>query len=187
MKKKLLSLTMVAALTVALSVPAFAATDIALETSQESVQTDVLNQDAGTTYFVDDENYDGPVGAKTNVWADGQIVEEVKVTATKASEFEITIPKEIVMDGATKAADYEVTVKGDIAGDQKITVTPDPSFQLNEDGNKAPVTCTVTQDDVTFASAEIVDPGKTVPGSLAAPDLTAGKWSGKFAFTIVYQ
>ena len=163
-------------------------TPIDLQNSDESVQTDQLTKDAGTAYFANDDNYDGTAAAPTNVWDNGTIVEEVKVTAVKTAEFTIEIPKEIVMDGETATADYEVNVVGDIAGDQSITVDPDDDFLLSEAGGKADVTCTVTQADVTFTSPEIaVVDGKTVEGSLAAPDLTAGDWAGKFNFTITYQ
>lgn len=192
MKKKFLSLALATILTMALAVPAFAATDIGITDSPENVVTDTLDKTTGTDYFATDDNYDGTSVAPTNVWDAGTIKEEVKVTAVKAADFTITIPKEITMDGDTKSADYTVNVKGDIAGDQKITVTPDASFNLSEAGGKANVVTNVTQDDVTFLPADIYygvakdQPGKTVDGSLAAPTLSAGQWSGKFNFTIVY-
>ena len=188
MKKRILALSIAVAMTACMAVPAFAATAIDNANSTESVVTDTLDKTTGTDYFVDDDNYDGTAAAPTNVWNNGTIVEEVKVTAVKTAEFTITIPKEIVMDGETATATYEVNVVGDIAGDQTITVDPDDNFLLSEAGGKADVTCTVTQDDVTFTSSQIaVVDGKTVEGSLAAPDLTAGDWAGKFNFTITYQ
>ena len=198
MKKRFLSLIMVGAMTMALTVPAYAATAIGITDSVENVVTDTLNKTTGTDHFATNDNYDGPAGAPTNVWNDGSIVEEVKVTAVKTAEFTITVPKEIVMDGATATADYTVNVVGDIAGDQRITVQPDASFQLAEAGGKANVTATITQANTTFDYNEInVDvnsdgaitagtDGKTVDGSIAAPDLTAGDWSGKFNFNITY-
>ena len=191
--KKFIALAMSMAMTVAVTVPVYAATDIANVNSTENVVTDTLDKVNGTDHFVADDNYDGAAGSPTNVWASGSITEEVKVTAVKTAEFTITIPKEIVMDGATATASYEGNVKGDIAGDQTITVQPDASFQLSEAGGKADVTCTVTQADVTFNSTEVATKdaevlvGKTVSGSLAAPDLTAGDWSGKYNYTITYQ
>lgn len=186
--KKILALATAVAMTACMSVTAFAATGIDIQDSVEDVQVDTLDKTTGTDYFIDNDDYDGTAADPTNVWANGQIVEEVKVTAVVAPEFTITIPKEIVMDGSTKEADYTVNVVGDIAGDQTITVTPDASFELNEDGGKDPVTCTVTQADTGFNSDEIAaDGGKTVDGNLSAQDLTAGNWSGKYNFTIVYQ
>lgn len=192
MKKKFLSLALATILTMALSVPAFAATPIDIDNTPASFETDTLNKTTGTTHFADNDNYDGPQDAPTNVWNNGTIKEEVKVTAVKTADFTITIPKEITMDGDTRSANYTVNVKGDIAGDQKITVTPDASFNLAETGGKADVPTTVTQDDVTFLPTDIYygvakdQPGKTVDGKLEASTLSAGQWSGKFNFTIVY-
>ena len=87
MKKRFLSLIMVGAMTMALTVPAYAATSIGITDSVENVVTDTLNKTTGTDHFVADDNYDGPAGAPTNVWNDGSIVEEVKVTAVKTAEF----------------------------------------------------------------------------------------------------
>lgn len=195
MKKKFLSLALATILTMALAVPAFAATSIDITDSSNTATpnvTDTLDKTTGTDHFATDDKYDGPQGAPTNVWNAGTIKEEVKVTAVKTADFTITIPKEITMNGETKDATYNVNVKGDIAGDQKITVTPDASFNLSEAGGKGDVTTNVTQADVTFLPSEIYygvakdQPGKTVDGSLAAPTLSAGQWSGKFNFTIVY-
>lgn len=194
-------MALAALMTMALAVPAYAATGIDIDNSAENVVTDTLNKTTGTTHFATDNVYDGPVGGKTNTWNAGQIREEVKVTAVKTCEFTITIPKEITMDGANKNATYDVNVVGDIAGDQEIIVRPDADFQLNEDGGKAPVTVTVTQAeaDQKFVYAEINEDknsngtleagtdGKTVHGTLDAPTLTAGKWSGKFNFNIEFR
>ena len=191
-------MALAALMTMALAVPAYAATGIDIADSTKNVVTDTLDKTTGTDHFATDNVYDGPVGAKTNTWNAGQIREEVKVTAVKTCEFTITIPKEITMDGNTKAADYTVNVVGDIAGDQEIKVAPDASFQLTEDGGKADVPVTVTQADQKFVYNEInVDvnsdstltpgtDGKTVNGTLDAQDLTAGKWSGKFNFNISF-
>ena len=57
-------------------------TNIGLSNSIESVVTDTLDKTTGTDYFADED---------TNVWQDGSISEEVRVTVNKASEFEITM------------------------------------------------------------------------------------------------
>ena len=199
MKKRIMTMALAALMTMALAVPAYAATGIDITDSTEKVATDTLDKTNGTDHFAADNVYDGPVGAKTNVWDAGTIKEEVKVTAVKACEFTITIPKEITMDGDTKAADYTVNVIGDIAGDQEIKVVPDASFELTEDGGKDNVTVNVTQADQKFVYEDIskdVDSsggelvagtdGKTVDGALAAPTLTAGQWNGKFNFNISF-
>ena len=111
------------------------ATPIDLRDSVLDVQYDSLNQDTGTTYY-DDEIF--------NEWDNGVINEEVRVKVNLGSEFVITIPKDIVLDGEAKKADYQVNVKGDIAGDQVLQVVPDTEFLLKETGGKADITATVT-------------------------------------------
>lgn len=108
------------------------------------------------------------------------------MTVNKASEFEITIPKEIVLDGSTGTATYKVKAKGDIAGDQSLTVTPDADFILSEAGGKANVTATVTQTDTEYDYTELQGEGTEYNGNIAAT-LTAGEWSGKFNFNIEFK
>lgn len=153
-------------------------TSIDLQNSVESIQYDTLNKTNGTTYYTDET---------TNVWSDGQIVEECRVTVALESTFTITIPKEIILDGSTKKADYTVNVQGDIAGDQLITVIPDSNLEMIEDGGKDNVTATVSQTQLTFPYMLIspVD-GATTDGYVEALDLTAGNWSGKFNFNITF-
>ena len=119
------------------------ATPIDLSNSTESVTTDTLDKASGTDYF-DDED--------TNVWQDGSITEEARVTVSRTSQFEVTIPKEVVLDGSTGTAAYKVKAKGDIAGDQTIIVEPDANFELSEAGGKTNVTATVTQPNTTKES-----------------------------------
>ena len=116
--KSLKIIAMSMALMLAMPMNAFA-TPINLTNSTESVATDTLDKTNGTDYF-DDED--------TNVWQDGSITEETRVTVQKTSEFEVTIPKEVVLDGSTGTAAYKVKAKGDIAGDQTLNVIPDTNF-----------------------------------------------------------
>ena len=171
---KIIAMSMV--LVFAMPMSAFA-TPIGLTNSTKSVTTDTLDKVNGTDYFADED---------TNVWQDGSISEEVRVTVSKASEFEITIPKEVVLDGSTGTADYKVKAKGDIAGDQKITVTPDASFALSEVGGKADVTATVTQPDTEYVYTDLQGEGTEYDGNISAT-LTAGEWSGKFNFNIEFK
>ena len=171
--KRFLAITM--ALSMVFSTNAFA-TPINLANSTESVATDTLDKANGTDYF-DDET--------TNVWQDGSITEETRVTVSRASNFEITIPKEIVLNGNDGSATYKVKCEGDIAGDQVISVVPDTSFTLNEDGGKQ-VNITVTQPDTDFTYVELND-AKEYDGDLSAPEISAGNWSGNFYFNINFK
>ena len=153
------------------------ATPIDLVNSTESVATDTLTKTEGTDYFVDED---------TNVWNNGEIVEEVRVSVQRGSEFIITIPKDIVLDGETGKADYVVNAKGDIAGNQVLSVVPDAEFELAEAGGKDSVTATVTQNDTDYTYVEMQGDGANYPGSVEAT-LTAGEWAGKFVFNITFN
>ena len=64
-----------------------------------------------------------------NTFTDGE--QSTTVYAEIGSEFKVTIPKKITLDGATKSGTYKVTVEGDIAGLETIKVQPDASVALN--------------------------------------------------------
>ena len=161
--KRFIAMTMATIMT--LSFNAFA-TEIDLENSSANVNKHgTVTKDSGSDTF-DDET--------TNVWQSGEISEEVRVNVDVASSFTITIPKEIVLNGNDGSATYKVKCEGDIAGDQVICVVPDTSFTLNEDKN-------------SNGTLEAGTDGKTVQGTLNAPDLTAGQWSGKFNFNIEFK
>ena len=153
------------------------ATPIDLVNSTESVATDTLTKTEGTDYFTDED---------TNVWNEGEITERVDVTVQRESQFEVTIPKDIVLDGETGTADYIVNAKGDIAGNQVLKVVPDAEFEMTEAGGKASVTATVTQPDTEYTYVEMQGDGTDYSGSVAAT-LTAGEWSGKFNFNIKFD
>ena len=174
--KPLKIIAMSMALMLAMPINAFA-TPINLDNSTESVATDILDKANGTDYFIDEI---------TNVWQDGSITEEARVTVSRTSNFEITIPKEVILDGSTGTAAYKVKAKGDIAGDQKITVTPDTNFALNEAGGKANVTATVTQPNTEYNYTDLQGEGTEYNGNISAT-LSAGEWSGKFSFNIEFK
>ena len=173
--KRFIAMTMVFCLTI-LPSNAFA-TEINLENSSANVNKHgTVTTDAGRDTF-DDET--------TNVWQGGSIPEEVRVNVDVASSFTITIPKEIVLNGNDGSAAYKVKCEGDIAGDQVISVVPDNSFTLYEDGGKTtPVT--VTQNDTDFTYVELND-AKEYDGDLSAPKISAGNWSGSFYFNIEFK
>ena len=116
--KQFLAITM--ALSMVFSTNAFA-TPIDLVDSTKGTTTDTLDKTNGTDYFADET---------TNNWQNGQITERVDVTVDRASFFDITIPKEIVLNGNDGSASYEVSITGEIAGDQALVVKPDDSFTL---------------------------------------------------------
>ena len=153
------------------------ATPIDLVDSTESVATDTLTKTEGTDHFADED---------TNVWNNGEIIEEVRVSVQRGSEFIVTIPKDIVLDGETGKADYVVNAKGDIAGNQVLKVVPDAEFELAEAGGKDSVTATVIQNDTDYTYVEMQGDGTDYPGNVEAT-LTAGEWAGKFAFNITFN
>ena len=152
------------------------ATPIDLVNSTESVATDTLNKTEGTDYFADED---------TNVWANGEILEETRVSVSLDSEFIITIPKDIVLNGETGEANYTVNAKGDIAGNQILKVVPDAEFNMNENGGKS-TTATVTQEKTNYTYQEMLGNGTDYSGSVKAI-LTAGEWAGKFTFNINFE
>lgn len=107
----------------------------------------------------------------------------VTVTATKGSTFSVVIPKTIELDD-TGSSEYRVVLKGNIAADETLTVVPDGSFTLSQEG-KDDLTGTITQTDTSATYNEITPTtGKTISGSVNVPDITAGNWSGTFNFKI---
>ena len=156
-------------------------TAINLTNSPLNVEYDSLDKTNGTNYFADET---------TNNWNAGSITEETRVTVDRASYFTITIPKEIVLNGDNGTATYEVSATGEIAGDQVLKVVPiadevaSRTFKLNEDGGKQ-VDVTVTQANTDFTYQNL-DNRDVYNGTLSAPNISAGNWSGKFDFNITF-
>lgn len=110
------------------------------------------------------------------------------VTINSTSSFKVTVPSTITVNQATKAKlneTYNVKVEGDIAGNEKVTVTPSASFDLTSTG-KDTITATVTQAKTDFSSSEIsAVGGSTISGTITtADDITAGEWTGTLVFNI---
>lgn len=133
---------------------------------------------------------------------------DCEVSASRGSEFIITIPKKIVLDGQGEA-DYEVTVDADLAGCEVISVIPTArgeGFILTEKGGKASIGYIVTQEKQFFIAGGSVSTGleaemelsgipegnyviktreaATTFGTISAPSISAGDWSGVFDFAI---
>ena len=120
------------------------------------------------------------------------------VDAALASKFEVTVPKKITLSGSAKSGTYSVTCKGDIAGNESVSVVPDATFTMSQT-EKATVQAAVTQEKTMFRGSDYTkslgdavrmgpaagdSTGTPLTGSIAAPDLSAGAWSGTFNFTI---
>lgn len=102
------------------------------------------------------------------------------VYATVASSYSVTIPKTIILDGITKQGEYSIKVNGNISSEQKLSVIPDNSFSMMQEG-KEDVIATVVQDKTQWTWE---DTNVKATGVISAPDLTAGSWNGSFNFEI---
>lgn len=123
---------------------------------------------------------------------------QCEIYAEVGSEFTVTIPKQITLDGESKTGTYTISCKGDIAGDEYVSVIPDASFTMSQQG-KADATANITQAKRQFRTnrygAALLDTevlmndasganGTTISGTIEASALTAGAWNGVFNFTI---
>ncbi len=196
MKKNLMALGLSAAMLAGAAVPAFA--DHATDGCQnmEDVVANHVDADGNSVetveYYDEIENANGTYGAS--------------VYAVIGSVYKVTIPKVIVLKGAAKAAStatYFVDVDGDIAGDKKVTVTPDATFDMKQAG-KADVAATVTQTITEFlagnttltpaanqaklgADTDSAAAKDSEASGTVSAELTAGKWAGTFNFEIDLQ
>lgn len=105
------------------------------------------------------------------------------VYAQLDSNFIVTIPKKITLDGLTKKGSYTVNVNGDIAGYEKINVMPDESFALSSIG-LSDVTALINQDKVSWKYNDFSTTGN---GVIDANKISAGTWIGTFNFNINLQ
>ena len=105
---------------------------------------------------------------------------DTSVFAKIGSNYEVTIPKVIILDGLLKKASYNVKATGDIAGYETIYIIPDDVFNLYSK-NKAPQEAFITQNKTSWS---VDDFNIDATGYVDAPDITAGHWSGTFNFNI---
>lgn len=124
----------------------------------------------------------------TNQEATAAGTKNTAVTINSTSSYKVTVPATITVNQASKAKlneTYNVKVEGDIAGVEKVTVTPSASFDLASSG-KDNLTATVTQAKTEFNSSEVsAVGGSTISGTITtAKDITAGTWTGTLVFTI---
>lgn len=97
--------------------------------------------------------------------------------------FLVTIPKEIALN-RDKTAIYAISIRGDVANNEIIIVVPDESVTLYDRNGKEPVIGVIEQNVTEFAASDICDGGMVTTGTITAPALSAGDWSGCFDFTV---
>lgn len=102
------------------------------------------------------------------------------VYALLHSEYNITIPKTVVLNGDTKEANYIVKAEGDIAGYEILNIVPSSSFKLYSK-NKSAVDASISQDITSWTYDTLGTDGN---GKISAPKLSAGNWNGNFDFNI---
>ena len=102
------------------------------------------------------------------------------VYAEIGSEFKVTIPKKVTLDGALKSGTYNVLVEGDIAGNEYVKVVPETYFLLYTK-DKAPIPATVSQDRTGWS---FLDFGTKANGLIETEGMSAGAWNGTFNFNI---
>lgn len=107
----------------------------------------------------------------------------VPVTANISNNYTVTIPTNIDF-GNSKQAEYTVSAKGDVSASTIINIAPEGEFQMSYLLKN--VTATVTQDKKKWICSDVTgnSEGTSVNGTISAPDLTAGNWSGNLKFNI---
>lgn len=108
-------------------------------------------------------------------------VQNVSVNATVASEFSVSVPKTITLDGSKKTATYKITCNGDFPANKKITVVPAANVTLSS-ANKDGIVAAISQDKTEWR----YDDNAEGTGVITAEGLTAGVWDGVFDFNIAF-
>ena len=119
-------------------------------------------------------------------WQQEAFVERTNVYAEIPSNFEVTIPKIIVLTGSQNGpstASYKVCASGDIAGEEIVKIIPDDFVTLSTK-NKESVNGTISQEKTSWSTSELSN--EEYIGTINA-NLSAGKWSGTFNFNIVLE
>jgi len=102
------------------------------------------------------------------------------VTASIASTFTVRIPKTITLNNEAGKTVYSVDIIGDLSSNEYVSVIPDNSFLLSQEG-KDDITATVTQDKTKWKYNELSMQGN---GEINVEDLSSGSWHGFFSFNI---
>lgn len=134
-------------------------------------------------------------GAKQNYETADASDEDTLVYCTKASDWIITIPKDLVMSGDDESrAEYVVGIYGNVDPAKRVTVTPAPSFEMTNTGNagvkyNAQVNQAVTgingMDIIESPEAD-VDDASQMSGTITANLKRAGSYRGTMTFTVDY-
>jgi len=120
--------------------------------------------------------------------------EEIEVTYTQASSYNVTIPKTILLD-KTKQGKYSVKVTGDIDANQRVYVAPVDGITETEsvdfymkdqasNNRKEDVVASVTQNKYYWNSEDASDSYEETNNIVSAPNLTAGTWKGSLQMEI---
>lgn len=133
----------------------------------------------------------GSINEATNITTDGfKTDEQVTITATKASNVTVSIPKTITLEksGNGFSGGFHVDVKGDIAGDQNVIVTPPKTVVMTQDGKNGEITATLElaskEDSFVTTANDLLKGEQTMQGSVKTTDATVGTWHGTSNFHI---
>ncbi len=163
--KKLLSLALVAAMTLSMAVtPVWAASgNVASTTTADTSQSQTA-----ADHTINDQK-------------DGE--QAVMVYATVVSSYSVKIPKVITLDGGNKTGGYTIDVNGDIADNETVNVVAPADFLMKSTtaGGKEDVEATIGQSKSAWKWNEL---NENATGTITATGLTAGKWNGTFNFDI---
>lgn len=101
------------------------------------------------------------------------------------NSFTVTIPKNITLSGIDGYGEYEVSANGNIGDSDVLIIEPDSHFYLSSQG-KEDLQTEVLQEKTIFSNEDMLNgsPYNEAKGSISAPDLSAGTWSGCFNFTL---
>lgn len=120
--------------------------------------------------------------------------EETLVAVTKASDFIVAVPKVLIMDGngEQSTAEYKISVFGHVDPAKRVTVTPEASFEMVNQGKADVVyTAQVSQPETGINGIDILeDPSdegtQYLTGTITANLKRAGSYKGTMNFTIDY-
>lgn len=113
------------------------------------------------------------------------------VYVTQTSTFSVTAPVIAVISGTADSngnytGDVKYSVKGNIASNEIVTIKPDTSFALSQNG-KSDIDCTVSAKDGGTAKTEFkysdglrANKELSQDYTLSTKDITAGSWHGKY-------
>ena len=105
----------------------------------------------------------------------------VNVTATIASSYTVTVPKEIILS-TTEDTIFAIKVIGDLAAKDSLMVGLSNTLTLQTDG-QLPVTTDVTMAKEQFRYSDIVTE-QTVQCTIKKPvNIASGTWNGVLTFT----